>query len=450
MAIRFRPTDFFQPWSLLRYRVTLARGARWTAERHRAHQAKRLRVILGHARATVPYYRELFERANLDVDAITGTDDLARLPVLTKDVVRTSGAALLSQSARRWRASKLSSTGTTGPPVTVWLDRQTNGLEFAFYWRHWGWFGYRLGDPFAQLSWSEFEGSRADTVRLQRGTGRLLLNALSLSAGGAARFSAAMRRQQTRFLKGHPAALLHFALFVRDARLDLPPLHAVFTTGEVLEPGTRATIRQVFNAPVADAYGSMERIVSACECPSGRMHINTDYGAWESVDVRTDPVTGVRAGRVIGTGLYNMSMPLVRYDLGDLVELDDRGPCPCGRAMPTIGRIHGRSVDGIVTPDGRVVTVAAIVFNVAPSVALGQLVQDEPDRLRVRVLPTSTFDDHQARQLLAEVRRLMGPDMRLELERVDTPEAFGAPGSKHRTVISTVAQRSVAAGQPLP
>ena len=452
MAIAFRPGDFLQPWSLLRYRTLLSRGQWWSPERMRAYQATRLRIVLAHAQATVPYYRDAFAKVGLRVDEITSPDDLARLPILTKEVLRARGDELMSTGASTPRASRQMSTGTTGPPVTISLDKQTNALEFAFYWRHWGWFGYCLGDPFAQLSWSEFGDTRPDDiVRVQRGTGRLLLDALSISANGVATCAAAMRRHHTRFLKGHPAALLHFALFVRAARLELPPLRAVFTTGEVLEPGTRAVIREVFAAPVADAYGSMERVISACECPAGRMHINSDYGACELVDVQTDPATDTRVGRVVGTGLHNMSMPLVRYEMGDLVEVDEStDPCPCGRPLPTIGRIRGRSVDGIITPDGRVVTVAAIVFNEVPSVALGQLVQEEPGRLRVRVLPTSTFDHVEESRLLARVRQLMGPEMVLDLERVDTPDAFGAPGAKHRSVISTVAQQSVEAGQPLP
>lgn len=452
MAIAFRPVDFLQPWSLLRYRTLLARGQWWSPERMRAYQTKRLKIVLAHAQATVPYYRAVFAEAGLRADDIASPNDLTRLPILTKHTLRVRGDELMSTGASRMRVSRQMSTGTTGPPVTVSLDKQTNALEFAFYWRQWGWFGYRLGDPFAQFSWSEFKGAHSnDTVRIQRGTGRLLLNALSISADGAAAFAGAMRRHRTRFLKGHPAALLHFALFVKAARLELPPLRAVFTTGEVLEPGTRAVMRDVFAAAVADAYGSMERVVSACECPAGRMHVNEDYGAWELVDVRTEPETGKRVGRVVGTGLHNMSMPLVRYDMGDLVEIDDAaGACPCGRSFPTIGRIRGRSVDGIVTPDGRVVTVAAIVFNEVPSVALGQLVQEELGRLRVRVLPTPRFDRLEEERLLARVRTLMGADMALDLERVDTPDAFGAPGTKHRTVISTVAQRSVEAEQPLP
>lgn len=451
MAIRFRPLDFLQPLSLIRYRRLLARAQWWEASRLAIYQRDQLRLLLNQAHHAVPYYRDAFARAGLDPAHVDSVADLQRLPTLTKDALRRHASDLRARNADRFRPVPVSSTGSTGAPVTVCVDRDTNALEFNFYWRHWGWFGYRLGDPFAQLSWAEFAGAPPDTlVRRQAGTGRLLLNALSISRVGAARFAEAMRAHGTRFLKGHPSALLHFALFVRHDRLTVPPLAAVFTTGEVLEPGMRTVIGEVFNTPVADAYGTMERVVAACECPSGRMHVNADYGLWESVDAHDDPVTGRRVARVVGTSLHNFSMPLIRYELGDLVEVaPNPSPCPCGRTLPTIGRLQGRSVDAIITPEGRAVTVAAIVFNVAPSVAQGQLVQDALDRLRVRILPTPAFQADEQRRLLDEVRRLVGPSMHIEIERVDAG-AFGPPGTKFRTVVSAISRESVAAGQPLP
>jgi phenylacetate-CoA ligase len=451
MAIRFRALDFLQPLALSRFLALMARAQWWSEDRLRHHQATRLRHVLVHAAAQVPYYRDLFARVGFDPATVRGIGDLSCLPTLSRDIVRSHPGDLLARNAARFRPQRVSSTGSTGAPVDVWIDRQTNALEFAFYWRHWSWFGYRLGDAFAQLSWAEFDGAPDHEIaRAQRGTGRLLLNARSVSRQRAARFAEAMRAHGTRFLKGHPSALLHFALFVRGDRLEVPRLRAVFTTGEVLEPGARRVIGEVFGAPVADAYGTMERVVAACECPRGRMHVNADYGAWEAVDPQVDVLTGRRIARIVGTGLHNLSMPLVRYEMGDFVELDDEtAPCPCGRTLPTIGRLRGRSVDAIITPEGRVITVASIVFNAAPSVAQGQLVQDEIGRLRVRVLPTEAYDDEEEARLLHEVRRLVGQSMRIEIERVDA-EAFGPRGVKHRTVVSTVSQQSVAAGQALP
>jgi phenylacetate-CoA ligase len=142
-------------------------------------------------------------------------------------------------------------------------------------------------------------------------------------------------------------------------------------------------------------------------------------------------------------------MPLVRYDLGDLVERGPDGPCPCGRALPTIGRVFGRSVDAITTPDGRVITAAAIVFNVVPNILRGQLVQEDRARLHARVLPSDSYTDTDERRLAAEITRLVGPSMTVTIERVAGPDAFGGPGEKHRAVVSPLTRAAVARGQPI-
>ncbi len=451
MAIDFRVRDFLQPAEMVRMRWLLERAQWWPPDRLDDYQMRRLRAVLAHAAADVPFYRAAFAEAGVRPDQVRAVSDLRRLPVVTKRLLLEAGAAMVARRAARFDPVTVASTGTSGPALSVLVDRRTNALEFAFYWRHWGWFGYRLGDRFAQLAWSPFRGAHRDRPSFtEHFTGRLLLNATSLSPARARDWASAMVRHRARFLKGHPSALLHFALFVREHRFEVPPLRAVFTTGEVLQLETRRLLQGVLGAPVADAYGSMERVVAACECPAGRMHVNADYGLWDVEPTDGDPLSGQPRARIIGTGLYNYSMPLIRFDLGDVVDASPEGPCPCGRTLPTVGRIHGRSVDAITTPDGRVVTAAAVVFNGVSGILRGQLVQESLSHLRVRVLPSPAFGQADAAQLTERIRLMFGAAMTATVERVAGVDDFGPDGEKHRAVISRVTQQAVAAGRALP
>lgn len=450
MAIDFRPRDFLQPAAIARMRWLFERAQWWPLERRRAYEGERLRAVLRHAEARVPFYRDAFKAAGLRPETVRDLADLRRLPTLTKRSVLEDPGRLVAADARRFSPVTVTSTGSTGPPLTVQVDRRTNALEFAFYWRHWSWFGYRLGDRFAQLSWAPFREAPDQDVLTERGTGRLLLNVSAVTARRARAWAAAMVLHRARFLKGHPSALLHFALFVRAERLDLPPLRAIFATGEVLEPCARRLIAEVFGATVADAYGSMERVVAACECPSGRMHANADYGGWDTIDAGPDPTSGRPRGRVVGTGYYTFAMPLVRFELGDLVEAAPDGPCPCGRTLPTVGRIQGRSVDAVTTADGRLLTAAAVVFTGVPGILRGQLVQESLTGLRARVLGSAAFGAGESRRLVEQIRAMVGAGMSIDVERVDGPDAFGPADQKHRAVVSHVTAGAVARGMPLP
>jgi phenylacetate-CoA ligase len=141
---------------------------------------------------------------------------------------------------------------------------------------------------------------------------------------------------------------------------------------------------------------------------------------------------------VVGTSLHNFSMPLIRYEVGDLVELQDPDPpCKCGRSLPRILRILGREGDAVVTPEGRLVTALFIVFDEVPGVAQGQVIQEAVDRIRVRVIRESGFSDRSEQDLLRYLRQFVGPAMKVKFEYPshDSFQSEAGPG-KLRTVIS--------------
>jgi phenylacetate-CoA ligase len=142
-------------------------------------------------------------------------------------------------------------------------------------------------------------------------------------------------------------------------------------------------------------------------------------------------------------------MPLLRYEVGDLVEVREvEEDCPCGRAMPRVRRILGRQEDVIVRPDGKIVTGLFLVWDQVPGIAQGQMIQEAIDRLRVRVARAPDYSPRSEHDLLRLLRRFVGPAMRIELESV-APQALRPAGGKFRTVISPVARRFTGEPQPV-
>ena len=154
-------------------------------------------------------------------------------------------------------------------------------------WRHWGWAGYRLGQPFAELASihflrrSQLDGRIFDVQRL---FGRLLLNSMKLTRANLAEYAALFARFRPRFLKGLPSAIYHLATPLKSARIGIPPLRAVFTGGENLTPEMRRAIEGAFQCPVMDSYGHMERTMCIAQCLDGSYHVLSDYGLLELVD----------------------------------------------------------------------------------------------------------------------------------------------------------------------
>ena len=142
-----------------------------------------------------------------------------------------------------------------------------------------------------------------------------------------------------------------------------------------------------------------------------------------------------RDDEFICTGLINDAMPLIRYRLGDRGRLAPTGTCPCGRTLPLIEAIEGRTSDLLVTSDGRRIFWMNPVLYGLP-VRQGQIVQESMHRIRVRFIPTPAFTDGAGRTLVARIRDRLG-DVEVVLEPV--AELPRTAAGKVRAIVADVA-----------
>jgi phenylacetate-CoA ligase len=451
MSIQFSIRDFCYPLSIAKLRILFERSQWWPLSDLLGYQEQLLRRTVVHAYQQVPYYQELFRKHHLRPADIQTVADLQKLPSLSKATLRTAFPQLQALDKSRYRPRMHRTSGTSGEPLHFLLDKPANVLEFVYYWRHWSWAGYRLGNRFAELSSHYFLQDESRARRpycYQQGFGRLLLNSLSLSSENVEKFASAIRKYQPLFLKGIASALTFFALFCKQRGITDLVFRGIFSTGEILVPSQRRLIEEIFRGKVHDSYGHMERTVAVAECSQGGLHINPEYGVFELVDKKPlapGESTGPRRARklfgakVVGTSLHNRSMPLLRYEVGDVVEVEEPcEPCPCGRDMPRIRRINGRQEDVITTPDGRVVTTLFIVFNQIAGVAFGQIVQEDLDWLVVRIVRAPDYAESSEAELLCYIRRFVGPKMRITVEYLSAQALRRRNMSKLRTVLSYV------------
>ena len=284
-------------------RQLLERSQWFTREQLREYQEERLRGVIENAYAHVPYYRNLFRSLSLTPGDFRTLADLRSLPLPSKGTVRNEFEQLRADNAQHHYPRVEHTSGTSGEPLRFLLDKPSNVLEFAYYWRHWSWAEYRLGMRFAELSSAYFlrRGRLAEQpVALQRIPGRLLLNSLNLSAGRVRAQVSAIRRYRPLFLKGTPSALYYFALFLREIGITDLSFRAVFATGEVILPAQRAGIEATLHCKMYDSYGHMERTIAVSECPSGGYHIIPEYGVLELLEERPRGSCRDRYARIIG------------------------------------------------------------------------------------------------------------------------------------------------------
>lgn len=321
----------------------------WTA------QTRALARMYDFARRRVPYYRDQPRVYPTHLPTEAGAlVALADLPILTKSEVRAN-------NERLWPVPRLpltsihTTSGTSGTPLRLAGTLQERALSQTIVE---SWYHRLCGERSPRtLYLSGFMTPSAEVHELSWRdplTGDRYLSIYALRRGHAESVARLIERARPRLIYGYASAVHELALLLEDRLADSVAERTVVVTSEILQTPWRRTIETNLGARVHDLYGSQEGCHLVVECAAHRLHIHPMVGVIEIVDDDGAPSPPGASGRVLVTGLLRRSMPLLRYELGDVAESTGYAcGCACGLGWPTIGRIWGRSEDLVRTRDGR-------------------------------------------------------------------------------------------------
>ncbi len=420
----------------LRHLAELERSQFDSPERIRARQLTMLKAQLQHAFATVPYYRQTWSAAGIHPSDLKSLADLAHFPVLSKSHVRTRGDELRSAAYRAADVRIKTTSGSTGVPLKIALDEAGAQWKTGCTLRADQWSGWRLGQRVAKI-WGNPEyrhfglRGRLMNALVDRA---VYLDTIGLTSERIAEFARTLRRHRPGMIFGHAHSLYLLACALKKSKIDDIRPNGIVSTAMPLHDWQRVVIEEVFGVPATNRYGCEEVSLIACQC---ERHAGLHVAA-ESVYTEVDgKPTGT--GKLLVTDLSNAAMPLIRYEIGDVVTLSD-APCPCGRGLPVIEKVEGRDADFVVTPSGSLISGISLTENFALHIrgaAQVQIIQETTTHLRVRLVADDAFTDASHRQLAKLVLDTFGPTMRCDVEFLDViPQE---PSGKYRFCISKVA-----------
>lgn len=380
-------------------------------------QLSLLRRLLRHCHRTVPYYRRRMDELGIQADEVRRLEEIGRFPILTKQDVLESRDSLISSRYPRCLRRTAFTGGTTGTPLALARDLFSIANEHAFVRRQYDWAGIKMGDRCAFLTGRPV--ARPDqTVGLYAYDPfmkELILSTYHLSPRTAREYARAMQEYKVKALVGYPSAV-HLLAQVSRSEGPRLSLSAVLTSSETLTDSMRKTISEAFGCRVFDFCGSAERVYYIHTCDAGSYHIVPEYGLTELI------ATGDEPGRykIVSTGFWNLAMPLVRYDLSDVVIKGDRS-CSCGRAFPVVERIAGRQGDSVVTASGRQFGAAILTHLLygTRNILESQIIQDAIDHVRIEYVPTKEFSDENMQAFENLIRMHLPSELRVEIQAVD-------------------------------
>ena len=400
-------------------------ASQWLSRQElRAVQLQRVKLILSHAYANVPFYKRRFKEASVDIDAIQTLSDLRKVPTLSKEDLRSTPPEQMVPAGVKLQAlGKVSTSGTAGPPIAVYFD------ETALSWRQAC--TDRVEDAIGLDPWDRdavlhFSSSKdKDQASLQLRMKRLALTRRQRYVRPFY-FTYSCEEILAELIKYKPAVVEGQPAYLRELKNALMKAHKVLklklliSSGDILDNFTRKELESFFRCPVYEVYGAQDvgPLAWQCKVREGH-HVNAEINYQECVDEKGEECAVGEAGEIAVTCLDNYSFPLIRYKVGDVISFDAPS-CECGRTLPLLRKIEGRRHDFITLPvSGKKVSPRIIVSAVReiPDLPRFQLVGTSRNEARLRIF-SSTLSEHVAKEAAAKCTELFGGEIVVSGERV--------------------------------
>ena len=404
-----------------------------------AQQFRQLRRLVRYAQERVPHYRDHLRRSTISGPDAIDAQSFLRWPVLSKPDIQQGGDSLLARGLPEHHggAPWVTTSGSTGQPVRVANSGSGVFFQHALLLRSHFWFELEPRGKFAII--------RATSPKAVNRDWGIPANAAFHTGPSVILSAFEDHRAQLNWLRSEAPAYLQAhntnlrALMATSIRENLvtTSIRTVIGFADMPPPDIRAQILAHWNARYFETYSCSEIGTLALQCPRhDHMHVQSEHVLLEILRPDGSPCAPGEIGRVVVTDLHNFAMPLIRYELGDQAALGP--PCPCGRGLPVLQMIAGRTSDLAIDPTGRTFFAHLNMgfWATVASIMQRQIVQLAPDRLEIRYVAERDLTTDEIAGLLREIRAAMRYDYAINCVRV--PDIRPGPGAKFVDFVSMI------------
>lgn len=390
-------------------------------ERIQHFQLQRIRKIAQHAYDTTRYYHNLFEKIGLKDPQQLTWDEYQQIPVLTKDIIKSEAKDLLSNLWVPEELRKTATGGTTSSPTPFYSDWDSlyrkRGATVVFD----GWLGYRPGMKAAFLWQARQDMLEVKTIKEQIANlfihRRIFLPGSPLDDTVMECYYRKLREFKPFLLQAYPTPLEIFADFLKRKAYNLT-IPVVSCTAEPLLDHQKRLFMEVFGASPFNWYGAREagRIATECFKHNG-MHINC-YGLY--LEIAPSSYVNNDIGAILLTDLWNMGMPLIRYQIGDVGRIN-KDVCSCGCELPRLMEMSGRINDTFENSRGQ--KIPGVWFpnqfiKDSCEISSMQIIQHEIGHFEILVVVTERFGPNTEAWLQKKLDEFMLEPTRLIITKV--------------------------------
>jgi phenylacetate-CoA ligase len=399
---------------------------------------KQLKNIINYAYNYVPYYTKLFDGLGISPKDINSIEELQKLPILTKEVIKKNFEDFIPKNINSLRFINDSTGGSTGIPLKYRMSLEDYERGPALLYRGWSTACYKLGDKVAVIAGSslipnvktDFTFKIFDFFLNQKH-----YSSYNLSEQNLFKYLQSLNSWKPKFIRGYSSSIYLVAKFIDDNQLTIK-FHpkAIFTTAEKLLEHQKKMIEKVFNTEVFDNYGLNDGGVSAYECPMHKgLHIDMERAILEVVDEDGKQIFD-KPGKILATNLFNYALSFIRYDTGDLGVVSSER-CSCSRETLLLKEVIGRTTDSLILNGINIGSPVLTVLMGKFDIEQYQIVQDSEDSITIRIVKEQNFskrdEDFIRKSFFAHVG-----EINIKFDYVDSIVPF--EGQKHKFIINKV------------
>ena len=351
---------------------------------------RKLKNILMHAHANVPYYRGVLEECGVVAGDEVRLENFSRIPVLTKEIIREQGENMLSADYRARRPYDNTSGGSTGEPVRFVQDAEYDEWNIATKIYFNAVLGKQMGQAELKLWGSDRDIIEGNLTVKDRAINflynRKFFNCYRFDEEHIEQLIALNNRHRPVAYWSYMESAFELSNYLLSRQVDFHPPKIVISTIGPLTEEVKERIERGMKCKVYNQYGSREVGAVACQCgEQGGLH---SFPWWNHVELIDGEGRAVEEGEgnVVVTTFHNFSMPLIRYEIGD-VAVPGGYECACGRNTFQLKKVMGRTLGYFRKGDGSLVhshfIVQALFFR--EWIRKFQVIQDQLDRVLIRV-----------------------------------------------------------------
>ncbi len=433
------------PTAYLESEIAAILGAK--IEAIRAYQLQRVRQICAHSFECSDFCRSRINEAGIqDFETMT-LDDFARIRPTTKSEIREQLPAMISRKTTIDSLRKTATGGTTSSPTTFYMDWGTFHKRWATSYVQDRWMNRFRGERLAYLWGAPQDFPQASSLKNKirnAFSNVLFLRSTPLDETTFLDYYQRLKTFSPRHLQAYATPLSMFADFLLDRGLELK-IPSISVTAEPLLAAAADRIEQAFGSRPYNWYGARElgRIATECSCRKG-MHINC-YSHYVEIE-SGDKYAGQNQGEAIITDLWNTGMPLLRYQIEDVISLDG-GRCECGRELPRIMNVAGRVADTFVTSKGQKIPGVSLTNRImtgSDEVMQAQFIQRNFSDFEVLIVPGPDWSQRAEQSLHRALEEFLQEPIEVEFRLVD--EIPREPSGKVRfckSLVHSAAQEKI-------